>query len=142
MTRRRIRDGFTLVEVLVAMGLFLVGITALMGLFQMGGGMENASRAHASLSPAIEPLIARIRAEAWVSDSSGTAVTLREYKGETVPGAPGYRYDLEVDPAADDPNLRRAALRFYRTSPERPVATVRFLLTRTIPLQRRLQPSS
>ena len=66
MIRARRRAGFTIVEVLLAMGLFLFGISALLGMFQIGGGFEGSARTHAELAPAIEPLIEQIREEAWL----------------------------------------------------------------------------
>lgn len=132
------RAGFTLIEVLIAMGVFLVGVTALMGLFHFGGSMETSARAHASLAPAVEPLVASIKDSVWLLDAAGVPSERRELREQPVPGAPGYRYDLVVEPAGDDPDLHRARLLFYRSSPERPAARVNFLLPRRVPLQRRL----
>lgn len=134
----RPRRGFTLIEVLLAMAIFAVGVSALMGMFQFGGSMESEARAYAELAPAINTVLEDVKANAWRLDRSGAIAGLREYHAEPVPGAPGYRYDLLAD-AGGDAELRRAALVFYRSSPEHPVARVEFLLPRHVPLQRRLQ---
>ena len=127
--------GFTLVEILVAMAIFLFGVSAVLGLFQVGGGYEQDARARAELAPAIEPLLTTLRAEAWALDGEGS-VALLERRGEAVPGTSGYRYDLVVEPAGEMPALRRAEVRFYRRSPERVLARVGFLLPQRIPVAR------
>ena len=129
------RAGFTLVEILVAMAIFLFGVSAVLGLFQVGGGYEQDARSRAELAPAVEPLVAALKAEAWATDPEGAAV-LRERRGEPVPGAPGYRYDLVVEEAGPMPALRRASVRFYRRSPERVLARAGFLLPQRIPVDR------
>lgn len=137
----RTEYGFSLIEVLLAMGLFLIGVTALLGLFQYGGGMESGARAHSELAPAIEPLVEELVQNAWLLDASGGVTTLREIRGEVVPGAPDYRYDLLLDDANKFAALQRAQVRFYRKSPDRPVARISFLLPREVPLDRRIQES-
>ena len=129
------RAGFTLVEIMVAMAIFLFGISAVLGLFQVGGGFEQEARAHAELAPAIEPLIEQIRREAFAAQGDGLG-QLQERVGVTVPGAPAYRYDLVVEPPGDVPDLRRAVVHFYRRSPERVLARVGFLLPDRIPVDR------
>jgi prepilin-type N-terminal cleavage/methylation domain-containing protein len=129
------RAGFTLVEILVAMAIFLFGISAVLGLFQVGGGFEQDARARAELAPAVAPLVAALKAEAWGIGQDG-ASTLRERRGEDVPGARGYRYDLVVEAAGPTPALRRASVRFYRRSPDRVLARAGFLLPQRIPVDR------
>lgn len=132
------RSGFSLIEVLLAMGLFLVGVTALLGLFQFGGGMENTARAHAELAPHVEPLVQKLLDEAWMLDSGGGTTRLQEFLAQPVPGAPDYKYDLIVENPKRADGLPRARLRFYRSNPERPVARLSFLLAKQVPMSRRL----
>lgn len=139
MRATRKQRGFTLVEILLAMSLFLIGITALMGLFHFGGDMESTARAHGNLASAIETVVAEVRARAWSLDSTGQIIGIQSMSEQPVPGAPDYRYDLSVEAAGDDPDLRRATLRFYLTTPDRPSADVSFLLRRSVPLERRLE---
>ena len=131
--------GFTLIEVVIAIAIFMFGITAILGMFQVGGNLEQNARVHAELAPAVEPLVARIRQQAWMVDRQGKVTGLREYRGEAVPGAPGYRFDLVVRPAGENPALRHAELRFYRKSPDRILTRVPFLLEREVPITRVLK---
>jgi prepilin-type N-terminal cleavage/methylation domain-containing protein len=133
------RAGLSLVEVLIAMAIFLFGVTAVLGLFQLGGGLEARARVEAELAPAIEPLIASLRAETWRQDAQGSWLAPAPPAGQPVPGAPDYRYDLVVYPGPDErPDLVRAQLRFWRSASDRVLATASFLLPRRIPVDRRL----
>jgi hypothetical protein len=133
------RNGFTILEVVIAIGIFMFGITAILGLFQVGGNLEQSARVRAELAPAIEPLIAELRREAWLTNAVGEPTGLREYIGTDVPGVPGYRYDLIVRPPGDNPALRRAELRFYRKSAQRVLTRVSFMLERDVPIERLTQ---
>jgi len=127
----------TLIEVLVAMAIFLFGVTSLLSLFHFGGDQEQRARVHAELSPHVAQLVDELVDGAWLLEDDGSVVRLRTIEGEPVPGAPDYHYDLRVSDVGD-PELRRAQIRVWRSSPERPVLTVAFLLPRTVPLERRM----
>ncbi len=137
--RSKRRRGFTLLEVLLAMGLFLFGIAAMLGMFQFGGGMEATARTHAELAPAIEPLIRHVQDNVWMLDSAGQESEMKIFLDEPVPGVPGFRYALVVQPPGANPYLRQAQLNFYRKNPERTEASVTFLLTQKVPVARRLR---
>lgn len=133
------RAGLTLIEVMIAMAIFVFGITAVLGLFQLGGGLETRARVEAEVAPALEPLIAFLRAETWRQDAQGAWLPPLPRAGEPVPGAPDYRYDLVVYPAAAaSPDLVRAQVRIWRQAPDRVLAQASFLLPRRIPVERRL----
>jgi len=134
-----VKKGFTLIEVLLAMAIFVLAMTALMGMFQFGGGLEATARSYAELAPSVENLADAIVHDAWLPAPDGSILDLRIYKGEPVPGAPGYLYDLDVAPPGEDPSLYWATLRIYRSTPDRPAAKVSFLLPRRIPVDRRLK---
>ena len=136
------RKGFTLIEVLIAMGLFLFGITAMLGMFQFGGGLESSARTHGELAPAIEPLIEYVRENAWLLDEAGQESEIRIFLDEPVPGVPGFRYALVVQEPGNNPYLRQAQLNFYRKDPARTEASVSFLLTRKVSVSRRLREST
>lgn len=138
-TKTRSRRGFTLLEVLLAMGLFMFGIAAMLGMFQYGGGMEANARTHAELAPAIEPLIRHVQDTAWMLDSAGQESELKIFLDQPVPGVPGFRYALVVQPPGANPFLRQAQLNFYRKNSERTEASVTFLLTQKVPVARRLR---
>ncbi len=131
------RRGMTLIEVLLAMTIFVFGITSLLGLFHFGGDLSQRARAHGELAPALRPLLADVRRRAWRLDASGHASGTREFRALDVPGVPGFHYDLTVEDASD-PAFRHARLRFWRNDPEKAVTELEFLLTPRVPLDRRL----
>ncbi len=129
--------GFTIVEVLLAMALFLVGITAVLGLFHAGGSLEREAQDRTLLAPAVQDLVTGIKGNAWRVDAGGTWLGLSEMRQEPVTGAPGYFYDLQVS-LGEDPDLARATLVIYRKRPDRPAVVLPFLLPRSVPVGRRL----
>lgn len=135
------RRGFSLIEVLLAMAIFLIGMTSLLALFQFGGVLETESRAHSRLSTVASSLADELVRDAWRLDPSGRVGALEPRTGEPVPGHADYRYDFLVEELPADLSLVRASLRFYRRSPDRPAAVVRFLLPVDVPLERRLEES-
>ncbi|MDP6850777.1 MAG: prepilin-type N-terminal cleavage/methylation domain-containing protein [Planctomycetota bacterium] len=130
--------GFTIVEVLLAMALFVVGVTALLGLFHFGGGLEQEARTHAELAPLIPAIVAEAKERAWELDDSGNLLGPKNLSGMMVTGAPSYKYDLEVV-SGNDPALGRATLVLYRKNPDRPATTLRFLLPRMVSMEKRLE---
>ncbi len=128
------RRGFTLIEVLVAMALFLIGVSAILGMFQLGGGLDRRGLTEARLAPRLEELAHALRADAWQVDAQGDFTGVRPVQGAEVPGAPGYRWDLVVYPAPEaHPDLVRAEIRFWRRDPERVLARTSLLLPRRRP---------
>ena len=129
--------GMTLIEVLLAMGIFLVGITALLGLFHYGGGLAQKARSHAAIAPLLSSLVEEVRLQAFALNSNGTIGVMREFNHRPVSGAPGYHYQVEAKPT-NDPVLYQATMLVYRDSPERPAVTLRFLLPKQVSVVRRL----
>ncbi|RMH04829.1 MAG: type II secretion system protein [Planctomycetota bacterium] len=132
------RRGMTLIEVLIAMAIFLFGVTSLLALFHFGGDQEQQARSHAELAPHLENLIEDLVDQTWLLEADGSVVRARLAAGRPVPGAPDYRYDLVLDPAGD-PALPRAELLVWRGRADRPLARIPFLLPRAVPVERRLE---
>jgi|GEM_PF-868994 prepilin-type N-terminal cleavage/methylation domain-containing protein len=136
---RSSRSGFTIIEVIVAIAIFMFGITALLGLFHVGGNFEQQARINAELAPAIEPLIADMQRSAFSYNYKTNTYTLNTFVDQVVPMAPAYKYELWVEPSDGNPNYRRAQLRFYKKSPERVLSRVSFVLPRYVPISIQLQ---
>lgn len=137
--KRSAQSGFTIIEVIIAIAIFMFGITALLGLFHVGGNFEQQARVNAELAPAIEPLVAEIQRKAFSYDSETSTYTLNTFVDQVVPLAPAYKYELWVEPPSGNPEFRRAQLRFYKKSPERVLSRVSLVITRHVPISIQLQ---
>ena len=137
--RRSAQSGFTIIEVIIAIAIFMFGITALLGLFHVGGNFEQQARVNAELAPAIEPLVAEIQRKAFSYDSKTSTYTLNTFVDQVVPLAPAYKYELWVEPPSGNPEFQRAQLRFYKKSPERVLSRVSLVITRHVPISIQLQ---
>ena len=102
------QSGFTLIEVIVALGVLLVGMTGIFSLFSTALNLqkEATERMDVALTlPAIlteveEALAARLEGESQQSASALNGAVLE------VPGNPIYRYRVQVEPIPDDPDGR------------------------------------
>ena len=124
---------------IVAIAIFMFGITALLGLFHVGGNFEQQARINAELAPAIEPLIADMQRSAFSYNYKTNTYTLNTFVDQVVPMAPAYKNELWVESSDGNPNYRRAQLRFYKKSPERVLSRVSFVLPRYVPISIQLQ---
>ena len=128
------KNGFTIIEVIVAIAIFMFGISALLGLFHVGGNFEQKARVHSELTPAIEPLVEYIQENAFRYDALSNAYQLNTFIDQPVPGSPNYKYELWVEPSSNNSDVFRAQLRFYRKSPDKVVVRVPFVLLRQVPI--------
>lgn len=104
MTRRH-ESGFTLIEILISMGLLVIGMTGILTLFSVALELESrAAERHdvASAMPEVMRLVAEdLRGRAQGADSRALRSSRREF-----PIAPGSRYrcayDVEAYPGDHD----------------------------------------
>ena len=133
-TTLRGQNGFTIIEVIVAIAIFMFGISALLGLFHVGGNFEQKARVHSELTPAIEPLIEYLQDNAFRYDALSDTYQLNTFIDQPVPGTSNYKYELWAVPSSNDPNVFQGQLRFYRKSPDKVVVRVPFVLLRQVPI--------
>lgn len=119
--------GFSLLEVLVAVGIVTVGITAVLALFAAGVDVHkravdqtNAALAVQSLASELEARYTVAQVDAWVAQAgkkskrkvrpSDFLKDVDERKPVEIPGFPGYRYSVEY--TALDPEGNAVLARF------------------------------
>jgi hypothetical protein len=99
------RAGFTIVEVVLAMALLLIGMTTILGLLSFGAAMARTAQLRSGSANAIEAVLADLEEGLFplVVDGDG-----REVAGEPapvvdrpVPGHPGLVYSAEAVPDPD-----------------------------------------
>jgi prepilin-type N-terminal cleavage/methylation domain-containing protein len=137
--------GFSLLEVLVALGIVTVGVTAVLALFASGVDVHkqavdqsNAALAAQSLASELEAKYTTVRIDAWkqkqrrkgkkgVHDQDYLK-NISQRKPVDIPGFPGYRYSVKYTALDPDGNAVLARLTiFWRKGGGRAV-------TETIPL--------
>jgi len=104
------RSGFTIVEVVLAMGILLVGMTSVLGLLAFGAAMSRTAQLRNAAASAAEGVVADLEESLFplVRDPATGAPAVgppRAIADRPVPGHPGVRYSAT---AVGDPTDGRA----------------------------------
>lgn len=91
--------GFTLIEVLLAMGVLLVGAVGLLSLHVQGVRMEGDSRRVTRATAIAQDLMDQISTWPWGDPRLGTATQLESSKLATL-GDPAYAFEATTPPTA------------------------------------------
>lgn len=110
---RRSRNGFTIVEVVVAMGLLLLGMTSILGLLSFGAALSRTAALRNSAAAAIEAVVADLEESFFpmeIDPDTGDEVVGEpaDVVDRPVPGHPGILYTARGTPDPRDP----ASLRY------------------------------
>ena len=97
------RGGFTLIEVVLAVGLFALGATALLGLFSAGAGMASGASLRAEAAASLERIAADLEERLFPILPDGTLGAPLEPVDRPVPGQPRLTYTARVVPDPDPP---------------------------------------
>jgi prepilin-type N-terminal cleavage/methylation domain-containing protein len=89
------RSGFTLVEVLVALGILLFGLTAVLGLLTFGSALSRSAQLRTVGASAAEAVIADLE-ESLFPLQDGEAGEPRSIDDRSVPGFPTLMYSAKA----------------------------------------------
>lgn len=109
--RTRSRDGFTIVEVVLAMGLLLLGMTAVLGLLSFGAALSRTAALRTAAAGAAEAVAADLEESLFplsIDPATGDRVVGEPHQisAREVPGYPGLSYWATATPApASDDEL-------------------------------------
>ena len=93
---RNPRRGFTLIEMMIAMGLLVVGVTSVLGLLAFGAALQRTAERRGEVSLAAEQVIADLR-DTFTLNEDGTLTDMPAAKFErTIPGHPLLKARVEV----------------------------------------------
>lgn len=129
MIERR-ETGFSLLEVLVAVGIVTVGVTSVLALFAAGVDVHkqavdqsNAALAVESIASELEGRYTIAAIDAWIRAENAKGrrnVDERDYLAAIgpaepveIPGFPGYRYDVKFTPLDESGFAVMAEIRVY-----------------------------
>lgn len=108
MRRRQAHDaGFTIVEIVVALGILLVGMTSVLGLLSFGAALSRTAQLRNSAAAAAEGIVADLEESLFPlvvdPDTGRTSVgEPREFVDREVPGHPGLVYSARATGDPDD----------------------------------------
>ncbi|HUR26611.1 MAG TPA: hypothetical protein VM509_00375 [Planctomycetota bacterium] len=105
--QRSTRAGFTIVEVVIAMGLFLLGMSCVLGLLSFGAALTRTASLRNESASAIEAVVADLEEHLFPLVKQGDSVTVgppAEIVDRPVPGRPDVTYSAKAtpDPAQKD----------------------------------------
>jgi hypothetical protein len=92
------RGGFTLLEVLLAMGVMLLGVSMLLGLLTFGAALSRAAALRGKASTTVEAVVQDLEENLFTLLEDGTAGAPRPIQDRPVPGAPGVVYSARAEP--------------------------------------------
>lgn len=138
--------GFTLVEVLLAVGLFALGASMLLGVFAAGAGLASGADRRADAAARLETIAADLEERLFPLLPDGTVGPPRELVDVPVPGSdrlvytarPTFEPGAKVHP--DLPARVRVDLEVrWRESGRRVALETQLLFTHTVPVGERLR---
>lgn len=100
------RSGFTILEVLIAMGILLFGMTAILGLLTYGTALSRTAQLRTSASSAAQAAIADLE-ETFFPEVDGEAGEPRRVVERKVGGVDGLVYSAEGFPNPERPSEYR-----------------------------------
>lgn len=140
MDSRRLEQGFTLLEILTALAILIIGVTSLLGALSLGletrRGAEQRSRAVLLADQVIQDL----RSRGTVSAASPVDLSIDAIAVTNIDGFPGMKYSVQFVTEPEHPNLLLARIRISWNRQGSDVG-IEFmhLLPRSIPLSKRVE---
>lgn len=101
------RSGFTLIEVVLAMGVLMLGMSAILGMLSFGAALSRTAALRGGAGRAIDALVTDLEETHFplVLDENGDEVAgePRDVEGREVPGHPGLVYTTRSTPNPENP---------------------------------------
>ncbi|MFN0207573.1 MAG: prepilin-type N-terminal cleavage/methylation domain-containing protein [Planctomycetota bacterium] len=96
LQKKRARRGFTLVEVLVAMGILVIGVTSILGLLVFGAALERTAERRSETALAAQQVVSELQ-NSFVMNPDGSVPEPPSLQFErTVPGHPKLTARVEI----------------------------------------------
>lgn len=90
--------GFTLIEVLLAMAVLLLGVSMLLGLLTFGASLARAAALRGKASTTVEAVMQDLEENLFELLPDGTAGAPRPIEGRPLPGVAGVAYSATATP--------------------------------------------
>jgi uncharacterized protein (TIGR02598 family) len=147
----RAAAAFTLVEIVVAMAILLIGMSAILGLLTFGAALARNAQLRTAASSSIDAVVADLEESFFplVQDEATGEWVAGEpapIEGRPVPGHPGLTYSARPKPEPAPANARDGAQRYlvqvevrWQTSGQARTKAFEVLLLREVPFGARLR---
>jgi Tfp pilus assembly protein PilV len=99
----RTQSGFTILEVVLAMGLLVMAMTSLLGLFTFGAALTRTAALRTAAATAIEAVVADLEESLFALEEDGSVGDPRVIVDRPVPGTTGVIYSALARVNPDDP---------------------------------------
>lgn len=96
-------SGFTILEVVLAMGLLVMAMTSLLGLFTFGAALTRTAALRTAAAMAIEAVVADLEESLFSLEEDGSVGDPRVIVDRPVPGTTGVIYSALARVNPDDP---------------------------------------
>jgi type II secretory pathway pseudopilin PulG len=137
--RTSARSGFTLVEILAALGILLFGMAAILGLLTFGAALTRTAELRTTAANAIEAVVLDLEEGLFPIGPDGEAGEPAAVEGREIPGT-GVRYTAVATPNPDQPLEYRVDVEAsWETGGVRRSKRFTTLLIREIPFGERLR---
>jgi len=135
------RGGFTLLEVMLSMGILVMGMSVLLSLLTFGAALTRSAALRTRSATVIESVMADLRESLFPLEPDGTVgdpPALLE--GRRVPGVVGALYSVRTRPNPDDPDEYRVDVEVsWEAEGVRRTKTFQTLLLREVPFGERMR---
>lgn len=95
-TRHARRSGFTLLEVVLAVGILVLGMSMILGVFNFGTALTRTAELRSLTSGSIEALVHDLEETLFPIADDGTVGEPVDIEDRPVPGQPGVVYSVEA----------------------------------------------
>lgn len=102
-SRTRGEAGFTLIEVILAVGILAMGMTSVLGLFTFGAALTQAAELRTESANVIEAVTADLEVRLFPADENGMPGEPVDLLDQTVPGIERARYSVVAFPVDGGP---------------------------------------
>ncbi|MCI0587199.1 MAG: type II secretion system GspH family protein [Planctomycetes bacterium] len=135
---RRAR-GFTLLEMLIAMGILTTGLASVLALFSFGAAMGRTARERERGALAVEAVRADLAANLWTLREDGTIEDPAPVQDRPVPNHPGLKYSATLRENPELPGEYGVDIEIvFREKGRARREVYRTILVREVPFERRM----
>ena len=138
--RRCAAAGFTILEVVLAMGILAVGTTVVLSLLTFGAVLSKSAALATASATAIDAVVADLEEQLFPLAEDGTVGEPAAIVERPVPGAPGVVYSASASPNPERPLEYRVDVELsWNTGGVRRAHSFRTILLREIPFGERMR---